>query len=104
MITIEQAKNLTYRDNLYFLDKSGTRVLQCRVNGAVKLWKRRPNDFRIPVKYGLYEYAYVGTTPDAESPDRFYLDKSELDIFLAPQIKGRIGTKKQIAALNNLLR
>lgn len=29
------------------------------VNGAVKLWKTRPNEFKLPVKHGLYAYGYV---------------------------------------------
>jgi hypothetical protein len=30
--------------------------LRTRRNGKTQTWKRKPNDFRIPVKYGLYEY------------------------------------------------
>lgn len=30
-----------------------------RRNGKTKLWKTRPNEFRIPVKRGLYEYGYI---------------------------------------------
>lgn len=33
-----------------------------RRNGQNKLWKTRPDEFRIPVKYGLYAYAYVDHT------------------------------------------
>lgn len=29
-----------------------------KINGAVKTWKRKPLDFTIPIKYGLYEYSY----------------------------------------------
>jgi predicted AAA+ superfamily ATPase len=29
------------------------------VNGKPKTWKTRPGDVRVPVKYGLYEYAYI---------------------------------------------
>jgi hypothetical protein len=32
---------------------------QVRQNGKVKLWKTRPTEFKIPVKYGLYEYFYI---------------------------------------------
>lgn len=44
-------KTLKYAD--------GKRHIQCRRNGATKLWKTRPNDFRIPVKYGLKECFYI---------------------------------------------
>jgi len=30
-----------------------------KVNGAIKTWKRRPLDCRIPYKYGMYEYGYI---------------------------------------------
>lgn len=30
--------------------------LRTRRNGKTQTWKRKPNEFRIPVKYGLYEY------------------------------------------------
>lgn len=30
--------------------------LRARRNGKTQVWKTRPNEFRIPVKYGLYEY------------------------------------------------
>ena len=30
-----------------------------RRNGKTKTWKTRPNDFRIPVKHGLYAYGYI---------------------------------------------
>ena len=33
--------------------------LRCRRNGATKLWKTRPEEFKIPVKYGMYEYFYI---------------------------------------------
>ncbi len=33
--------------------------VRCRVNGQVKRWKRRPTEFRLPVKYGLRECFYL---------------------------------------------
>lgn len=33
--------------------------LRCRANGRVKTWKTRPNEFRLPVKYGLRECFYI---------------------------------------------
>jgi len=35
---------------------------RCRVNGACKVWKTRPDDFRLPVKHGLRNCFYI--TPD----------------------------------------
>lgn len=37
-------------------DKTPLRV---RRNGKTKLWKTRPEEFEIPVKYGLYGYTYI---------------------------------------------
>ena len=30
-----------------------------RVNGRVKTWKTRPDDFEVPLKHGLYDYTYL---------------------------------------------
>jgi len=39
-------------------DKNKT-PLKVRRNGKTQVWKTRPNDFKIPVKYGLHEYGYI---------------------------------------------
>jgi hypothetical protein len=36
--------------------------LRCRVNGSIKTWKSRPDDFRLPVKHGLKHCFYI--TPE----------------------------------------
>lgn len=61
MITIEQAKTLKPGDIIHSLhdyNADGT-PQRWRVNGQVKLWKRSPDRFQIPVKYGLYDHGYV---------------------------------------------
>jgi hypothetical protein len=35
------------------------RPLEARRNGRTKTWKTRPGQFRIPVKYGMYDYFYI---------------------------------------------
>lgn len=55
MITIDQAKQLKHGD---YLVEIGT-GRRWRVNGKVKLWKRSPERFQIPVKHGLYSFNYV---------------------------------------------
>jgi hypothetical protein len=37
----------------------GRTAVGVRRNGATKTWKTRPGEFRIPVKYGMYEYFYI---------------------------------------------
>lgn len=58
MLTQEQ---ILKANNFYHLternkDKTPLRV---RRTGRTKLWKTRPNDFKIPVKYGLKQGYYI---------------------------------------------
>lgn len=45
----------TARGELYFTGDHVT-YRRCRVNGAAKTWKTRP-DVELPIKYGMYECA-----------------------------------------------
>ncbi len=54
-LTKEVCQNLRYGQNLYHRTK-GIRV---RVSGKCQTWKTRPNEFKLPVKYGLYESGYI---------------------------------------------
>ena len=38
---------------------NNNRALICRINGKCKTWKTRPNDLRLPIKYGIRECAYI---------------------------------------------
>ena len=60
-ITLEQAKALQYGDILHHVsDKNADGTPQrWRVNGKVKVWKTRPNEVKVPLKYGLYRYDYL---------------------------------------------
>lgn len=42
-------------------DSKGNPV-KCRVSGRLKTWKTRPDDFRLPVKWGLNKSFYI--TPE----------------------------------------
>lgn len=33
--------------------------LRVRRTGKTQTWKTRPNEFKVPVKYGLYESTYI---------------------------------------------
>lgn len=61
MITLEQAKQLRYRETIYsVMDKNADGTPQrWRVNGKVQLWKRNAGRIRIPIKRGLYENSYL---------------------------------------------
>ena len=39
-------------------DARGNRF-SCRRNGKTQIWKTRPDEFKIPVKRGLYSYDYL---------------------------------------------
>jgi hypothetical protein len=54
-LTLTQVKELKYRDEVYSIDEfdSSGAAKRWRVNGKVQLWKTRPTDFRVPLKYGL---------------------------------------------------
>ena len=30
-----------------------------RANGKCKTWKTRPDEFKLPIKHGLYQYGYI---------------------------------------------
>lgn len=55
MITIEQAKKLGYRNEIYHttLRDSKGHSIRARVNGQIQLWKTRPLEFRLLMKYGF---------------------------------------------------
>jgi len=61
MISLEIAVNASHGDVYYHRsakNADGT-PMRCRVNGKCKTWKRRPEDFRLPVKRGLYEFGVI---------------------------------------------
>lgn len=50
-----------YGDNFHHKDlkNSDGTPLRVRVTGKCKIWKTRPFEFRLPVKYGLYQSGYI---------------------------------------------
>lgn len=55
MITKEIAMSLTHRDILLHVTRKGSdrQPVRARVNGRCQTWTTRPEDFRVPMKYGL---------------------------------------------------
>lgn len=55
MVTIQQAKQLKYRDEIYHKDLKDSQghSVRAKVNGKIQLWKTRPTEFRLPMKHGL---------------------------------------------------
>ena len=61
MITAEQAALLRRGDILHHVglkNADGTPA-RYRVNGACKTWKRRPGQFSVPLKRGMYQHTYL---------------------------------------------
>lgn len=61
MITLEQAKALKYGDYVHHTSATNAdnTPQRFRVTGKVKTWKTRPNEVKIPIKRGMYEYGYL---------------------------------------------
>lgn len=61
MLTIELLNNLHYGTTLYHQSQRNAdgSPVRCRINGKLKTWKRDPNRFEIPVKYGLKDCFYI---------------------------------------------
>jgi hypothetical protein len=58
------ATSAQYREIFHHVsakNADGTPV-RCRVNGKCKVWKTRPAEFRLPVKYGLKQCFYIDHT------------------------------------------
>lgn len=56
MLTKQQAMNLRHGDILHHVKLRGSdqKPLRVRVSGMCQTWKTRPQEWRLPVKYGLY--------------------------------------------------
>ena len=60
-VTKEIAVGSTYRQTFYhaWARNSDGSAVRVRVNGQCKVWKTRPEEFRLPVKYGLRDCLYI---------------------------------------------
>jgi len=60
-MTLSEAKLLTPGDIIYHKTQTNYNgsSQQWRINGKVKTWKTRPNEVRVPIKRGMYEYDYL---------------------------------------------
>lgn len=64
-MTSAEARAITH-EWFEFCGKDG-KVRRARRSGRLKTWKTRPNDYRLPVKYGLYESSAL--VPDPSAPE-----------------------------------
>ncbi len=61
MISKVTAQAAQYRDIFHHSEErnSDGTPTRCRVNGVCKVWKTRPNEYRLPVKQGMYGHGYI---------------------------------------------
>ena len=48
-----------------------------RRNGKTKTWKRQPEKFQVPYRYGLYEHGYITSWSDAHCEKDCPLNREE---------------------------
>lgn len=58
MITKEQAMTVKYFHEINEIMLSDIKR-NWRVSGKCKTWKTRPNEFKLPIKHGLYRSSYL---------------------------------------------
>ena len=56
MITKQEALSLKFGERLHSSTQCDKKTIRWRVSGSCKTWKRQPNRFRVPLKYGLASY------------------------------------------------
>jgi hypothetical protein len=68
MVTKQDCISARYGDHFRYLQGTYSRskeLKKVRVSGKCQTWKTRPDDFKLPVKYGMYESLYI--TPENAS-------------------------------------
>lgn len=56
-----------------FYMKSNGKAITWKANGKCIVWKTRSEDFKLPIKHGLYDYAYI----TQENAHLFFLTEQE---------------------------
>jgi hypothetical protein len=61
MVTKQIAATLPCGKTLYHATRKNAdgSAKRCRVMGKCKTWVTRPNEFRLPVKHGMYDSFYI---------------------------------------------
>ena len=69
-MTRTEVMALGYGDHPAVLLNNG-RLGSCKVNGAIRTWKREPDRIEVPIKYGMYEFATFNLS---EALNRFVIE------------------------------
>lgn len=56
MITKQDALSLRYGERLHSSTQCDKKTIRWRVFGSCRVWKRQPNKFRVPLKFGIASY------------------------------------------------
>lgn len=56
MVSKEQAMT---KYNFILLEQGTHKTSNWRANGKCKTWVTRPDEFKLPIKHGLYNYGYL---------------------------------------------
>ena len=78
-MTVDEAKSLHLGQIIFhtlFTNADGS-PRRWRVNGAVKTWKTRPDDVRVPIKHGMWDYDYVWSIAGNGNLDDFAIKEEE---------------------------
>ena len=61
MITKQEAMDLDIGQVIYHGKNRDSKNYpqKWRVNGKTQTWKTRPNDFKVPLKHGMYDWWYL---------------------------------------------
>lgn len=61
MLTKEECVNARLGEIFHHVTEKGcdNQPVRCRKSGITRTWKTRPNNFRMPVKYGLRVSFYI---------------------------------------------
>lgn len=59
MVTKEQAQTCSMFEHVTLKNSDKKTPARCRKMGACKTWKTRPDEFKLPVKHGLYDSFYI---------------------------------------------
>lgn len=60
-ITKAQAQIVKHFEHATIKNADGTPA-RCRAMGECKTWKTRPDEFKLPVKHGMYQSFYITDT------------------------------------------
>lgn len=71
MIPVNKENQANAREFFHRTKVNTAGPMKVKRNGKTQLWKTRPQDFKIPVKYGLYEYGYI----DQDNAQDWQIDK-----------------------------